>query len=171
MQVGGAELLMHSLDHIEHYTKAWIDHLQEPTESGVSRCPYAKKATHRHRKVYDYHSAYDYWEAVSDECDKFDGSVDVVLVAAATNNQHIDDQILGGGVDAINTFLNKKAQGLWLVFKYDHVFTIIMIQKISFLDDASRVLETKGYYNRYNKQQMEKVVHGRRRYREKLDGV
>ena len=55
------------------------------------------------------------------------------------------------------------------MFKYDHVFTIVMIQKISFLDDASRVLESKGYYKRYNDQQMEKVVHGRRRYREKLD--
>ena len=99
---------MHSLDHIEHYTKAWIDHLQEPTESGVSRCPYAKKATQRYRKVYDYHSAYDFWEAVSEECDKFNGDYDVVLVAAATNNQHIDDQILGGGVDAINTFLNAR---------------------------------------------------------------
>ena len=43
------------------------------------------------------------------------------------------------------------------------------IKKISFLDDASRVLESKGYYKRYNDQQMEKVVHGRRRYREKLD--
>ena len=79
---------MHPLDNLEDFTTAWIDHLQETTESGLSRCPYAKKATHRHRKVYDYHSAYDYWEAVSDECDKFDGSVDVVLVAAATNNQH-----------------------------------------------------------------------------------
>ncbi len=57
---------MHSLDHLEHYTKGWIDHLQEPTESGVSRCPYAKKATHRYRKVHDYHSAYDFWEAVSE---------------------------------------------------------------------------------------------------------
>ena len=162
---------MHTLDNLEDFTTAWIDHLQETTESGLSRCPYAKKATHRHRKVYDYHSAYDYWEAVSDECDKFDGSVDVVIVAASTHTDYISPDVLGGGVDAINTFLNVKSQGLWLVFKFDYMFTIIMIQKISFLDDAARVLEDKGYYNRYNKQQMEKVVHGRRRYREKLDGV
>ena len=170
---------MHPLDHLEDFTDDWVSHLQEPDpispDYNGPRCPFAKKARDENRlsfrKVYDYFSAYDFWEVVSEECDKFNGDYDVVLVAAATNNQHIDDQILGGGVDAINTFLNKKAQGLWLVFKYDHVFTIVMIQKISFLDDASRVLESKGYYNRYNNQQMEKVVYGRRRYREKLDGV
>ena len=160
---------MHSLDHIEHYTKAWIDHLQEPTESGVSRCPYAKKATHRYRKVYDYFSAYDFWEVVSEECDKFDGSKDVVIVAAHSNANHINPETMGGGVDALNTLLNCQGKDLWLLTKVDHLFTIVMIQKITVLDDSAKLLASKGYYTtRYSDKQMEKVVTGRRKYRDKL---
>ena len=160
---------MHPLDHLESYTEAWINHLQEATESGVSRCPYAKKATHRHRKVYDYHSAYDFWEVVSEECDKYDGSHDVVIVAAHSNQNIITPDIMGGGVDALNTFLNCRGKDLWLVSKIDHLFTIVMVQKITALDDSAKLLESKGYYTtRYSEQQMEKVVTGRRKYREKL---
>ena len=81
---------MHPLDHLEDFTNDWIAHLQEqdpisPDYKGP-RCPFAKKAKDENRlkfrKVYDYYSAYDFWEVVSDECDKFDGSHDVVIVAA-----------------------------------------------------------------------------------------
>ena len=103
---------------------------------------------------------------------KFDGSVDVVIVAAKSNANHITPDIMGGGVDALNTFLNCMGKDLWLLTKVDQVFTIIMIQKITALDDSAKLLASKGYYTtRYSEQQMEKVVNGRRRYREKLDGV
>ena len=167
---------MHPLDHLEDMTSDWIAHLQEqdpvnPDYEGA-RCPFAKKASLRFRKVYDYFSAYDYWEVVSEEVNKFDGSVDVVIVAAKSNANHITPDIMGGGVDALNTFLNCMGKDLWLLTKVDQVFTIIMIQKITALDDSAKLLASKGYYTtRYSEQQMEKVVNGRRRYREKLDGV
>ena len=124
------------------------------------------------RKVYDYFSAYDFWEVVSEECDKFDGSHDVVIVAAHSNANHITPESMGGSVDALNTFLNCKGKDLWLLTKVDHLFTIVMVQKISALDDSAKLLESKGYYTtRYSETQMEKVVTGRRKYREKLHGV
>jgi len=45
----------------------------------------------------------------------------------------------------------------------------VMIQKISALDDTSKQLEAKGYYiGRYTEAMMEKVVTGRRKYRNRL---
>ena len=79
---------MHPLDHLEDFTDDWVSHLQEPDpispDYNGPRCPFAKKARDENRlsfrKVYDYFSAYDFWEVVSEECDKFDGSKDVVIV-------------------------------------------------------------------------------------------
>ena len=76
---------------------------------------------------------------------------------------------MSGGVDGLNTFLNCQGKDLWLVHKIEPLFTIIMIQKISALDDTSKQLEAKGYYiGRYTEAMMEKVVTGRRKYRERL---
>ena len=79
---------------------------------------------------------------------------------------------MGGGVDALNTFLNCGGRDIWLLTKVDQLFTIIMIQKITALDDSAKLLESKGYYtNRYSDKQMEKVVTGRRKYRKKLECI
>ena len=88
---------MHPLDHLEDFTDDWISHLQEPDpispDYSGPRCPFAKKARDEKRlsfrKVYDYFSAYDFWEVVSEECDKFDGSKDVVIVAAPVSYTHL----------------------------------------------------------------------------------
>ena len=168
-----SRVISHPLDILDEYIDKWIEHLQEPTPSGIFRCPFAKKARDekrlKFRKVYDYFSAYDFWEVVSEECDKFDGSKDVVIVAAHSNANHITPDSMGGGVDALNTFLNCQGKDLWLLTKVDQLFTIVMVQKISSLDDSAKLLANKGYYTtRYSEQQMEKVVTGRRKYREKL---
>ena len=77
---------------------------------------------------------------------------------------------MSGGVDGLNTLLNCQGKDLWLLTKMDPLFTIIMIQKISALDDSSDLLREKGYYTtRYSESQMEKVVDGRKKYRERLN--
>ncbi len=171
-----SRVISHPLDHLENFTNDWVAHLQEndpvnPEYDGP-RCPFAKKASLRFRKVYDYFSAYDFWEVVAEEVEKYDGSTDVVIVAAHSNANYIDPESMGGGVDALNTFLNCGGRDLWLLTKVDHLFTIIMIQKITALDDSAKLLESKGYYtNRYSDKQMEKVVTGRRKYRKKLECI
>ena len=171
--------MAHTLDHLEQFTSDWIDWLQLPDEMNTGeyngpRCPFSKKAKDDGRmklvKVFDYTSAYDYWEIVSRECDKFDGSKDIVIVAAKSNANIINPDQMSGGVDGLNTFLNCQGRDLWLLLKMDQLFTIVMIQKITALDDTSKQLADKGYYTtRYSDAQMEKVVHGRRKYREKLN--
>ena len=178
MYKGGSELLMHPLDVVDRYVHDWIEYLSNPDEKSVDytgpRCPFAKKVRDDNRlklvRVYDYFSAYDYWEAVSRECELFDGSKDVVIVAAKSNPYIINRDQMSGGVDGLNTFLNTQGKDLWLVHKIEPSFTIIMIQKISALDDSSDLLKEKGYYTtRYSEAQIEKVVNGRKRYREKLN--
>ena len=173
-----SRVISHPLDHLEDFTDDWIAHLQEPDpispEYNVPRCPFAKKVRDENKieliKVYDFFSAYDYWEVVTRECDKFDGSKDVVIVAAKTNVSIINTDQMSGAVDGINTFLNCQGRDLWLLLKQDELFTIVMIQKISALDDTSKQLADKGYYTtRYSEAQMEKVVNGRRKYRERLN--
>ena len=106
---------------------------------------------------------------VSRECEAFDGSNDIVIVAAKSNANNINPDQMSGGVDGLNTFLNQQGKDLWLLTKLDEMFTIVMIQKISALDDTSKQLEAKGYYiGRYTEAMMDKVVLGRKRYRERL---
>ena len=167
----------HDLDVLADYVHDWIDYLHKPDDSAADytgpRCPFAKKVRDDNKieliKVYDFFSAYDYWEVVTRECDKFDGSKDVVIVAAHSNANHINPETMGGGVDALNTLLNCQGKDLWLLTKVDHLFTIVMIQKITVLDDSAKLLASKGYYTtRYSEKQMDKVVTGRRKYRDKL---
>jgi len=170
--------MSHVLDHLESHTNYWIDCLQTPdtsNEGGYNgpRCPFSKKAQNDGRikfvKVYDYFSSYDFWEVVSKECDKFDGSNDVVVVASKSDANKINPDNMSGGVDGLNTFLNQQGKDLWLLTKIDHMFTMVMIQKLTDLDNTSKQLEAKGYYvGRYNETMMEKVVNGRRKYRERL---
>ena len=95
--------MTHTLDYLEQFTSDWIDWLQNPDEQNTGdyngpRCPFSKKARDDGRmklvKVFDYFSAYDFWEVVSRECDKFDGSKDIVIVAAKSDADKINpDQI------------------------------------------------------------------------------
>ena len=168
---------MHPLDVVDRYVHDWIEYLSNPDEKSVDytgpRCPFAKKVRDEDRykmiKVYDYFSSYDYWEVVSRECELFDGSKDVVIVAAKSDVNIINPDQMSGGVDGLNTFLNQQGRDLWLLTKIDEMFTIVMIQKITALDDTSKQLEAKGYYiGRYTDTMMEKVVLGRKKYRERL---
>ena len=105
---------MHPLDVVDRYVHDWIEYLSNPDEKSVDytgpRCPFAKKVRDEDRykmiKVYDYFSAYDYWEVVSRECELFDGSKDVVIVAAKSDANKINPDQMSGGVDGLNTFLN-----------------------------------------------------------------
>ena len=172
----------HVLDFLEDFTNDWInwlaetdkDHIGTDTVYEGARCPFAKKAKDDGRikyvKVYDYFCAYDFWEAVSKEVDAFDDTYDVVLVVAKSNANHINPDNMGGGVDGLNTFLNVKGKDIWLLCKIDEMYTIVMVQRITALDNASKQLEAKGYYvGHYSKRQMDKIVTGRAKYREKLD--
>ena len=64
-------------------------------------------------------------------------------------------------------FLDLKAN-LWLLaFQTD--FTMVFIQRLSELDDASRILERTGYYETYNTEDYINLILDRRKVREDAD--
>ena len=76
---------------------------------------------------------------------------------------------LSGGTDAINSYLNAQNQDKWLLTQFGEEYTMIFIQKITDLDNGSKILEKKGYYSGLHPYSFNKNVMRRRKMREKLD--
>ena len=77
---------------------------------------------------------------------------------------------LVGGCDAINSYLNFKKQDKWLLNQFGEDYTMVMIQKITDLDNGSIILEKKGYYEGLNPYALNKNVMNRRKMRQQLKG-
>ena len=171
---------MKSLDKLEKYLSDWIDHLdvkkEKPFINGQSQqwCPYAKAAWKNNKtkivKVTDF-TVDNFWKTVITEIDNFDGKEkDIVIVAVLTDIHVINGLQLVGGCDAINSYLNLKKQDKWLLNQFSEDYTMVMIQKITDLDNGSIVLEKKGYYEGLNPYALNKNVMNRRKMRQQLKG-
>ena len=166
---------MHPLDNFENFLSNWIDELHEPDDKNKggytgSKCPFAKKAKVKTVKVYDYINPYSYWSVVVRECSLFDPKEnDIVIVAASSNSNIINPLQMEGAVASLNASLNYDKKDVWVIDEIGPYFTIILINPLSSLDDASKVLEEKGYYNgRLSQYKLDMLVYLRRRMRELL---
>jgi hypothetical protein len=134
-------------------------------------CPYAKNTLETNKidvvKVKDA-DLWDFWSAVSEQCEKFDGTYEMVVVAMNSNIEQINEGQLQGGVDSLNSSLNVRNKGLWLLEGNTGGFTMVLIQDIRKLDDASKMLEPKGYYKTYHPFRYWKQIESRRKLRNKL---
>ena len=152
--------------HFERFFSEWINaiHVQ-------NICPYAKSSLQREkinlRKVKDA-ELWDFWTAVTEECENWTGDYEMVVVTMNSNEQQINHVQLQGGVDAINSSLNARNKGLWLLEGMDAGFTTVLIQDIRKLDDASKLMEPKGYYKSYHPFRYWKHIESRRKLRNKL---
>ena len=163
---------MNKLDNLETYLSDWIDQLDAKIEhpfinnQSLQHCPYAKTKT---VKVTDY-TVDNFWRTVSQEVINFNpNEKDIVFVAAETNQDIINGMQLSGGADAINSYLNAQNQDKWLLTQFGEKYTMIFIQKITDLDNGSKILEKKGYYNGLHPYSFNKNVTRRRKMRERLD--
>jgi len=153
---------------IEEKVKDWaFGQLSKVSEqfNNLSPCPYAK-ATFVNEKVSFVEADYrEFLDIVNTEIEKFTGEKDVVIVYSKHNPFGLD--YLEGAVEGLNFSLNKRGKDIWLL-GFHNEWTMIFIQKITKLDDASIDLEKKGYYNNYNKDQFDHYVAKRRRLRNRL---
>ena len=170
---------MNTLDNLEQYLSEWIDKIdvkiEQPFINGrVDRkyCPYAKTAWKNEKikivKVSEL-TLDNFWGTVTKELDAFDKDKDVVIVGAITNIHVINGMQLAGGCDAINCMLAEKKQDSWLLSQIGEPYMIVMIQRITDLDNASIVLEKKGYYEGLIPYMFNKQILHRRKLREKLN--
>ena len=168
---------MNPLDRLESYLSEWIDVIDkknpQPFKNGNSfqYCPYAKAAWLNDKakvvKVRNY-TLDNFWGMVTEELEKFNDEKDIVIVAALTNIHIINGLQLVGGCDAINSLLNYKKQDKWLLNQFGDLYTMVMIQRITDLDNGSRILEKKGYYEGLGDYAFNKNVLSRRKMRERL---
>ena len=156
------------------FINQWIDEyisIDQEEYGNQPPCPYAKAAWISNKvdvQYLDSPNLRDFWETVSTQIINFDGSHEVVIVGMPTDEEVITIDQLAGSVDAINSYLNVQGKDIWLLNMYS-VYTIVLIQKVSKLDDASKSLETKDYYKNTNEYYFNKYVLERRKLREKLD--
>ncbi len=148
----------------------WIGNIDK-----ANLCPFAKRAWDNDKckvvMVEDF-TLDNFWSTVSEECMTYDPSkYDAVIVAALTDDEIINIMQLSGSCDSMNSFLNSQNKDLWLLKQHGDPYTLVIIQKITDLDDASRILEKEGYYNRYIPYMFNKSIIRRRKMRERLTGA
>ena len=153
---------------IEDKIKDWaFGQLSRVSEqfSNLSPCPYAKAAFVNEKVSFVEADYRDFLDVVTKETLNFTGEKDVIIVYSKHNPFGLD--YLEGSVEAMNFALNHMKKDIWLL-GFHNEWTMVFIQKITKLDDASIDLEKKGYYNNYNKDQFEHYVAKRRKLRNRL---
>ena len=138
----------------------------------TNKCPYAKSAFDRNKiktVLLSCSNSYEFWSTVYAEADKFDDSNDVVMIAMETNSEIITNMQMSGGCDSFNGLCNNKNIDLWALNLYEELYTIVLLQRLSKLDNASKVFASKNYYKDYVPYMYNKFVLTRRRMREQLD--
>ncbi len=144
----------------------WVEQLDKN-----KKCPYAKPTVDKDKMksvMLNSIDAYHFWSSVSNEAEQFDDTYDVVIVAMDTNETIITPQQMQGGVDSFNAGYNNRNIDLWCLNLYNELYTMVLLQRVSKLDDASKVFEKKDYYKDQHPYMFNKHIITRRNMRKRL---
>ena len=127
---------------------------------GYAPCPFAKKALKDDRlKIVECEGRQDLWSKVAAECKSFSSDHSVVICLEEEPSQAYEE--VESACVAMNEWFACNKLDLWLLsFQTD--FTMVFIQRLSELDDASKILEKTGYYENYRKEDYVNLILGRR---------
>ena len=152
---------------LDAYINDWVNKLND-----ANICPYAKSVHDNSKlkviKLEPPEDVYEFWRAVSEQAELFDGSTEVVMVAMPTNKDIITIDQLIGATDSLNGLYNHKGKDLWFLDAFDDYWTIMLLQKITALDDASDIFQKKEYYKDYHPYRYKKYIKGRKNLRNRL---
>lgn len=158
---------MDNLDNLDTWLKDWVNLIDSQNQ-----CPYAKPVFESNKakviKLRDIDNAYDFWIEVSNAAENFNDDYEVIIVAMNTDLEILTEVQLLGGSDSLNASLNARNKDVWALVLLSDIYTMILLQRISKIDDASKVLEKKGQYNNYHPYRYNKDVIVRRKMRENL---
>ena len=144
----------------------WVEQLDKN-----KKCPYAKPTFDKNKMkavMLNSIDAYHFWSSVSNEAEQFDDTYDVVIIAMETDETIITPQQMQGGVDSFNAGYNNRNIDLWCLNLYNDVYTMVLIQRVTKLDDASKVFEKKDYYKNQHPYMYNKHIVTRRNMRKRL---
>ena len=152
---------------LDAYIKDWVNKLH-----AQQVCPYAKSVHDTNKlkviKLEPPEDVYEFWRAVSEQAELFDGTVEVVMVAMPTNKDIITIDQMIGATDSLNGLYSYKNKDLWFLDAFDDYWTIMLLQKITALDDASDIFQKKEYYKDYHPYRYKKYIKGRKNLRNRL---
>ena len=131
---------------------------------GHAPCPFAKKALKDNRLlVVECLDRDDLWRTVATKCKNFSKEHSVIICLEEEPSQTYEE--VESACVAMNEWFACNKLDLWLLsFQTD--FTMVFIQRLSELDDASKILEKTGYYENYSKEDYLNLILTRRRRRE-----
>ena len=133
-------------------------------DAGFAPCPFAKKALHDGKlRVVECLDTEDLWLTIATQCKNFNNERSVVICVEEEAEQPYD-QVEAACVAMNNWFAVNKID-LWLL-AFQTNFTMVFIQRLSELDEASKKLEKLGYYENYTKEDFISLILSRRRKRE-----
>jgi len=163
-----------SLDNLETWIENWILRLNSRyIDPNGQKCPYAKSVLDNNRlKIVKLPNAapIDFWSRITTESDNLTNDLDVIVVATEANKELYGHYfVTNGGVDALNCTFNVQNKDVWLLSACDDDYTIVFIQRITDIDDASKVLDEQGtYYKKMTTEYYNRFVLQRRILRERL---
>ena len=155
------------MDKLSTWIKDWI----ELTDADRA-CPYALPTWKSNRvkiiKLDNTISAYDFWTGASNAAENFNDDQDVIIVAMDTDITILTEIQLLGGSDSLNANLNLRNKDVWVLTLFSDLYTLVVLQRISKLDDASIMLEKNGHYKNYHPYRFNKDILERRKLRNNI---
>ena len=129
--------------------------------AGFAPCPYAKKAL-RDDRLKLVKCEGDLWKKVTEECKNFDTNYSVAICYEEEPEEKYEQ--IESACMALNEWFALNKMDVWvLAFQTD--FTMVFVQRLSELDDASQKLEKMGYYENYERDDYVKLILTRRQRR------
>lgn len=148
---------------VKDLIEEWVDSdlsVVDP-DAGFAPCPFAKKAL-KDNKLKLVKCEGDLWKKVAEECRDFDTSYSVVICYEDDPEESYEQ--IESACMALNEWFALNKMDVWvLAFQTD--FTMVFVQKLSELDDASQRLEKVGYYKNYERQDYVNLILTRRQRR------
>ena len=127
---------------------------------GFAPCPYAKKAfIDKKLLVIECLDREDLWKTISGRCKNFSDKHSVIICFEEEASQTYKE--VEAACIAMNDWFAYNKMDVWLL-AFQTNFTMVFIQRLSELDDASQKLEKMGYYESYDPSDYVKLILNRR---------
>ena len=127
---------------------------------GFAPCPYAKKAfIDKKLLVIECLDREDLWKTISGRCKNFSDKHSVIICFEEEPSQTYKE--VEAACIAMNEWFAYNKMDVWLL-AFQTNFTMVFIQRLSELDDASQKLEKMGYYESYDPSDYVKLILNRR---------
>ena len=126
--------------------------------AGFAPCPFAKKAF-KDNKLKIIECGDDLWKEVAKQSKDFDSRYSVIICTQEEPNQTYEQ--VESACMALNDWFSINQLDVW-VLAFQTNFTMVFVQKLSELDDASQKLEKMGYYENYEPEDYVKLILNRR---------